>query len=229
MPVNRHHRDRGALNQVKALAAVFLLVGVVLVGVWDAGSEAGTTAPREAGSEARPIVVTRDDTALPMSCRPHAIGKRLLAFTRALRVADETALKEYWSDDTQYPDDAPAGFQWFTIFSSNDRHDVDARGRNGPERALRYVRAKDGIRLGIQEAALHYDDSWGFPTVGVSYKGEWGRGSQAFEGKAAIPCDLSTIPVWLMDVQRRTSADPCPPAGPGSSPGAFVVCATKRT
>lgn len=195
-------------------ASLAIVVGVV--GCFAATALATTLGERTAGSQE--VVVTRNNGRGPDSCRPRAIGERLVDFSKALRGADMPTLRGVWN----HP------FEWFFI---NLRKGPDIYARE-PREALAEVRRRGGLPLRLSEVDVDFDRSWGYPAVDISYGGSWGPKRRKVHGKGFMLCKRPTIRVWGMAVGRQHKPHrfgklcPGPPAG--TDPRSLVACTRRR-
>ena len=185
-----------------------------------AGCLAATLGVAIGAEAARPqdVVVTRDDGRGPDSCRPAAIGERLVEFSTALRRADLSTLREVWNGP----------FAWFYV-GLPKRRDIYARE---PKKALAAVRRRDGLPLRLSEVEIDFDRSWGYPAVNMVYGGSWGPKRRHLEGKGFMLCERPAIRVWSTAVGRKhrphRDGELCPAPPDGTDPPSLVVCTRRR-
>jgi hypothetical protein len=225
-------RRRSWMKSCRAAKTVgplaFTLVGLLAVSCSGSGrsdipgGQGNQQGPETPTGGHQRVVVTRDDDSIVSACRPASVARRLMRFSRALRKADATALREFWG---------PA-FKWFS---------VGARSPTGsaqwhftayhPQKALRYVKDRHGLALRVEE--LDVAPRPGFRGADIAYAGRWmgtgrsGGTDRWMSGKGFVDCRRPTIRVWSMVVWER-DADPkghlCPEPEGGLKPETLLVC-----
>ncbi len=169
------------------------------------------------------IAVTRDDRALPPSCRPRQVASRLVRFGRALESADEEELEQLWGP----------GFKWFSI----GREDPSGKMKDGDhflgrtqEEALGYVRDHT-VPMAFESIQLARGRPGSENGVDVVYQGSWEPESgpdAGFIGKGYLLCGSPTIKVWSMAVKPEPIGPRLCPEPPTRRDARDVVVACAR-
>jgi hypothetical protein len=192
-------------------------IGVATVIVAGCASVISVSAVGGQSARAQQVVVTRNGGRGPSSCRPDAIGERLVQFTRALRTKDLDALRDVWNRP----------FEWFYVGLPRGRA-IDARS---PREALAQMRRRDGLPLRLSEVDVDFDRSWGYPAVDMEYGGWWGPKQRPVHGKGFMLCNRPAIRVWGAAVGRKHRphrfGEICPAPPAQTDPRSMVVC-TRR-
>jgi hypothetical protein len=164
-------------------------------------SAAGATAEHSDSRASRPVIAVGELASAPASCQPKAVGRRLLAFSKALRSPDAATLAAFWG----------SSFHWFTLGRGREGAPVHGgRGQDGPKEALAYLKRIGGLDLRLRDAAINGPGPDG---VGVVYRGTV-RGFDhsrrlAIFGKGTLSCVTAEIPVWSMAVGGHPSFSVC--------------------
>jgi hypothetical protein len=171
------------------------------------------------------IVVTRDDPTFPPSCRPLAVGERVVAFLTAFNLGDRSALRGYFG----------SRFQWYSMTQGDPRGDGDQFTAYDVPGALKYLVARHAERERLTLRVLDVGYELARDLANVSYVLERvardiSVGSEGFRsviGKGAISCLDATIVVWSMAMEKEGTqvalGGICPLPIPG--PRVIAVCA----
>lgn len=179
--------------------ALLAVAATVAAGCGDQPPQPPPQSDEEGVAEQGPIriAVSRDDRALPPSCRPRQVAHRLVRFARALESADEEELEQLWGP----------GFRWFSI----TREDPSGRGKDDHflartrEEALGYVR-DHAVSMAFEWIQLGRGRPGSENGVDVVYQGSWELESgpdASFDGKGYLLCGSPTIKVWSMGIERE--------------------------
>lgn len=222
-----------------------LLVTVVILTIHDKGptSRADSKSEQESVEE---IIVTRDNSAFPPSCRPHEVARFLIGFFDAVNRGDQNQLPTFFRSDFDFfavaegdPRNGGRGFFFY------DPQNSSLRFFEGPPQAVQ-VRSRDdllpyfverhkqGERLRLVTVDLAYEaqrDLAQIAFVVVRYADDLPTGlggpDRIAEGKGAISCKNQTIVAWNMSMNEKPLGPlrlSCPEPPNGTPLNTVVAC-----
>jgi hypothetical protein len=171
------------------------------------------------------IVVSRDHTALPAGCRPHALARRIDTFLDAFNRGDPSAARFV------APERAPHG-GWYSVSEAGRRHFV-ATDRTTIARYLARRHAR-GERLRLLELAVAFGNGFGQIEFQLVRRADdlrrLGVLTRIAHGKGGVDCSTGQAVVWSMGMHagRRdphAGFEICPQ--PPRPTAAIVACARR--